>query len=133
MRSTHRVATLAALLAGMLAGCGTGHDPPPAATSDSAEPGVTHTVEELAAAVGCTPRPGGKGKDFRQASCTSDGDNFVFLQFDEPAGEEDWLAYAVAYGGVYLAGDRWVLAGRSEEYLKELQEELGGEIRKADR
>jgi hypothetical protein len=128
------VATLVAAAALVLAGCGSGGDAEPASAPRSDTPAAssrTYTVEELAAAVGCKPELAGKAKDLRQASCTSGGDNFVFLQFDKLAGEEDWLEYATAYGGTYLAGDRWVLSGRSEEYLRELQKELGGEIRKS--
>jgi hypothetical protein len=120
-------AVFAALL---LAGCGGGPDPVGrhGSTPSTAAPSKAYTVEQLAAAVGCTPRLAGRAGDVRQAECTVGGDHFVFLQFDEASGQRDWLAYATLYGGRYLAGDRWVLSGRSKEYLQELQKTLGGHI-----
>lgn len=126
-RSTRRLLGLAALAA-LLAGCGDraapAAEPAPASTAAS----KAYTIEQLAAAVGCTPKSGGRTTDFRQANCTVGGDDFMFLQFDDASRQRDWLRYATLYGGVYLAGDRWVLSGRSKEYLLELQAELGGEI-----
>jgi hypothetical protein len=91
-----------------------------------------YTVEELAAAVGCAAKPEGSPSDVRQASCSVDGANVVFLQFGTESGQRHWLDYAILYGGVYLVGDRWVVSGGSEDYLRDLRDKLGGEIRKAD-
>jgi hypothetical protein len=117
---------LAALAAAALvtAGCGS--------AGEERAPDAAYTVEQLAAAVGCPAKPQGTATDVRQASCTVDGANVVFLQFDTESGQRHWLDYATLYGGVYLVGDRWVVTGGAEDYLRDLREKLGGEIRKAD-
>lgn len=94
-------------------------------------PARAYTVEQLAAEIGCEPEFQGKATDFRQAVCAAGGDEIVLLQFDEAAGQRDWLAYATAYGGVYLVGDRWVLSGKSRDYLEMLRATLGGSIEDA--
>ena len=137
------VATLA-MAAVLAAGCGSADSgstdtaapkktrPAPTATSakpdPAAKPSKAYTVEQLAAKLGCKPVFQGKAKDFRQAACEVDGDSIVLVQFDKESGEQDWLTYAIQYGGIYLVGNRWVLSGKSVEYMKSLQEELGGEI-----
>ena len=121
-----RLRWLAALtaVAFVTGGCGS--------SGEAHAPKVAYTVEELAAAVGCSAKPQGDAADVRQASCTVDGANVVFLQFGTESGQRHWLDYAILYGGVYLVGDRWVVSGGSEDYLRDLRERLGGEIRKAD-
>ncbi len=99
-----------------------------ATSSVSIEPTKRYTVQQLAATVGCTPKSTGKTKDFRQAGCVKDGDSFVFLDFDTSQGQQEWLRYATLYGGVYLVGDRWVLSGKSKEYMESMRDELGGTI-----
>lgn len=91
-------------------------------------PARAYTVEELAGVVGCSPTFAGHPSDFRQASCTVGGAHVVLLDFRTTEGQRDWLAEAVAYGVPYLAGDRWVLGGRSRDYLISLRERLGGAI-----
>ena len=99
-----------------------------ATSSVSIEPTKRYTVQQLADAVGCTPKSAGKTKDFRQAGCVKGEDSFVFLDFDTAQGQQDWLRYATLYGGVYLVGDRWVLSGKSKEYMESLRDKLGGTI-----
>ncbi|OLF16784.1 hypothetical protein [Actinophytocola xanthii] len=97
-------------------------------TSASALPTKFYTWQELAATVGCTARLQGRAADFRQASCVHEGETFVFLDFDTEQGQQSWLEYALLYGGVYLVGDRWVLSGKSREYMESLLPKLGGTI-----
>lgn len=96
--------------------------------SASSKPAHAWTVQQLAAAMGCQAAPTVEGADFRQATCTAAGAQFVLLDFDTAKGQRDWLDYAKPYGGVYLVGDRWVLSGESKEYLQTLQATLGGTI-----
>jgi len=122
---------LAALLVLLTTGCGdqadgAAQDRKPSPTS---VPDKAYTVEQLAAAVGCEPKFQGKAADFRQAGCTVDGDPFVFLQFDKAEGQQAWLEYATLYGGIYLVGDRWVLSGKSKEYMEDLKGTLGGSVK----
>jgi hypothetical protein len=97
-------------------------------TSASPLPTKFYTWQQLAAAVGCEARLQGRAADFRQAVCEHEGETFVFLDFDTKQGQESWLEYAVLYGGVYLVGDRWVLSGKSREYMESLLPKLGGTI-----
>ncbi len=138
------LAALAALTALLTAGCGDPAEPAahgsPGATTAAATttpttapslPSKPYTVEQLAAKVGCTPKfVPGKLKDYRQASCLLDGDDFVFLDFQTSEGQRAWLDTATLYGGIYLSGRRWVLSGRSEEYMEQLRQDIGGTIEK---
>jgi hypothetical protein len=138
---------LVALSMLLMAGCGDDTEPAaksstapttskPATTSApaaSSKPGKVYTVEQLAAQLGCTPKLQGKSKGFRQANCTVDGDSIVLLDFETADGQRDWLEYATLYGGVYLVGERWLLSGKSEEYMAGLQKTLGGTIQEGDR
>ncbi|MCT2586934.1 hypothetical protein [Actinophytocola gossypii] len=94
-------------------------------------PSEFHTWRELADTVGCTARLQGRADDFRHAACVKDGDTIVFLDFDSVEGQRDWLDSGLLYGGVYLVGERWVLSGRSREYMESLRPELGGDIEEA--
>ncbi|HEX2132145.1 MAG TPA: hypothetical protein VHH15_11345 [Actinophytocola sp.] len=94
-------------------------------------PSEFHTWRELAATVGCTAKLQGRAADFRHAACVKDGYTIVFLDFDTVRGQRDWLESGLLYGGVYLVGDRWVLSGRSREYMESLRPELGGNIEEA--
>jgi hypothetical protein len=100
------------------------------APSTSATPLPTkfYTWQQLAATVGCEARLQGRAADFRQATCEHEGATFVFLDFDTKQGQESWLEYALLYGGVYLVGDRWVLSGKSREYMESLLPTLGGVV-----
>ncbi|GAB3452621.1 hypothetical protein [Actinophytocola sediminis] len=100
--------------------------------STSSLPSKFLTWQQLAETVGCRAELQGKAADFRQAMCVKDEDAFVFLDFDTKRGQRDWLEYAVGYGGIYLVGDRWVVSGRSREYLEGLRRELGGGIEESD-
>jgi hypothetical protein len=108
---------------------GAGHGSGEAPATTSSLPSKPLTWRQLAHTVGCRATPQGRAADFRQAACVKDGDSFVFLDFDTAKGQRDWLEYAVVYGGIYLVGDRWVLSGRSREYMESLRQELGGDVR----
>jgi hypothetical protein len=129
------VATLA-MAAVLAAGCGsddgakTGQAPTPetAKPDPNAKPSKPYTVEQLATKLGCKPTFQGKAKDYRQAACDVEGQNVLLAQFDKESGMQDWVASAIQYGGVYLVGERWVLSGKSVEYMRDVQKDLGGQI-----
>jgi hypothetical protein len=129
---SRRLAGLAVLCALVVAGCGVPAQTAPVATTSPTlppKPTKAYTVEDLAAAVGCTPNPQGKAADFRQAACQVDGEDFLLLDFVTDKGQQDWLDYALPYGSTYLVGERWILSTSSEKALKDLYEELGGTIK----
>jgi hypothetical protein len=98
-------------------------------TSSPELPTRFYSWRELAATVGCEATLQGKAADFRQANCVIDGDTFVFLDFDTEKGQREWLELALIYGTIYLVGERWILSGRSKEYMEEtLLPKLGGRI-----
>ncbi len=99
-----------------------------ATSSTSIAPTKRYTVRQLAAAVGCTAKMQDQAADFRQAACVKGKDDFVFLDFDTAEGQKAWLEYAVTFGGVDLVGDRWVMSGKSKEYMETLRGTLGGTI-----
>ncbi|WP_188186743.1 hypothetical protein [Nonomuraea sp. SYSU D8015] len=123
---------IAAALA--LTGCGVhaeAHSGPERAGSAAGAGGTapkTYTVEQLAAAVGCTAKITLKALDYRQGECTSDGIPYVFLDFQTAKGQREWLDYAQMYGGLYLVGDRWVLSAKSKEFMQELSKKFGGTV-----
>ncbi|MEW1847628.1 hypothetical protein AB0392_57545 [Nonomuraea angiospora] len=117
-----------------LTGCGVQAEAdsgPRSAASTAASGGKasrTYTVEQLAAAVGCTAEITLKALDYRQGECTSNGIPYVFLDFVTAEGQREWLDYAQMYGGLYLVGDRWALSAESKSFMQELSGKLGGKV-----
>jgi hypothetical protein len=100
--------------------------PPPSPTPNV--PAKVYTVEEIAAAVGCTPEFQGKLLDYRRASCNTPTEDFILFDFQTADGQRAWLDTALVYGGVYLVGDRWLLTSRTRETMEQLSTTLGGVI-----
>jgi hypothetical protein len=120
----------------LAAGCGDpkaagaardGSAPPAGAATPRPTPRA-YTVNELGAAVGCTPKVTSKAADYRQAECTAAGIPYVLLDFDTAEGQRAWLDYAEMYGGIYLVGDRWALSAKSKEFMEQLSAKLGGKV-----
>ncbi|MPZ83268.1 MAG: hypothetical protein GEV28_23895 [Actinophytocola sp.] len=108
-------------------------DPAPKQQNSPKKPATAMTVQQLAAAIGCTPLLAGKAADFRQASCTPDGtQQIVLVDFDTVEGQRTWLDLSQDYGGVYLVGERWALSGNSKKYMEELSGKLGGDVEEGD-
>ncbi|MCC3650578.1 hypothetical protein LIX60_03505 [Streptomyces sp. S07_1.15] len=99
----------------------------PSARPPAARPA---SVEELASAVDCTADITTDVDDYRQGICTASKARYVFVSFTTAKGQRDWLEYAQMYGGVYLVGNRWVVAADPKKYLDRAREKLGGTIEK---
>jgi hypothetical protein len=140
MTATRRLLAVAAA-ALLAAGCGASvegtehprqhHAPQPAATV-SGKPAQALTVQQLAVAVGCEPKLTGTTAGFRQAACDAGGARLVLVDFDSATTQRDWLDEAVPYGGSYLVGDRWAVAGGTRDYLTTVQGVLGGNLEGAN-
>ncbi|MEV4083665.1 hypothetical protein ACIBI7_18950 [Nonomuraea fuscirosea] len=125
------VLSLAVASALMLTGCSgdaSGGPDLAAGAAAGAKVSRTYSIEQLAAAVGCTPTITLKALDYRQGECTSDGIPYVFLDFATGEGQREWLDYAGMYGGLYLSGDRWALSAKSMAFMQELSGKLGGTV-----
>ncbi|MEV0622122.1 hypothetical protein AB0I81_53005 [Nonomuraea sp. NPDC050404] len=111
----------------ILAGCGAEGE-----QKNAAGISRTYTVEQLAAAVGCTAKITLKALDYRQGECARDGVPYVFLDFQTAQGQREWLDYAEMYGGLYLVGDRWALSAKSKSFMQLLSRKLGGTVEEHD-
>ncbi len=136
----HQLAAVPVLVAVavLLSGCGATDAAPPEKTSEKKPAQTTtttstnaaprYTVEQLAAKLGCTATFRAPTKGFRQGSCTKDGKPFVLLDFENSENQDLWLENAIAFGGIFLVGDRWALSGVSKEYMDTLSKTLGGTV-----
>ncbi|MEU8438653.1 hypothetical protein AB0F18_38360 [Streptomyces sp. NPDC029216] len=102
----------------------TAHGAPASPTASSAPA----TVEQIAAALGCTAELGTQAEELRQGSCETGQGAYRMTTFTADEGLRSWLAEAQPYGGVYLVGDRWVVTAPSADALSGLRERLGGSI-----
>ncbi|MFJ3925929.1 hypothetical protein [Streptomyces sp. NPDC090022] len=142
----------AALLCGGCAGHGQGsgpahgaadHETDPAASPAPGHPqghaaagresgGRTVTVQEIAAAVGCTAEITVDAEELREGACGTGKDAYRMLTFTAEEGRRAWLAEARNYGGSYLVGDRWIVTAASAEALAPLRDRLGGTVESGD-
>ncbi|GHI86172.1 hypothetical protein ACWGF3_38945 [Streptomyces xanthophaeus] len=86
------------------------------------------TLEEIAAAIGCTAEVSVQADELRQGGCGTGPDAYRMATFAADEGLKDWLTEAQAYGGTYLVGNRWVVTARSEQALTALRGRLGGSL-----
>ena len=100
----------------------------PTTTTEVSSPAKALTVDQMAAALGCVPKPMVKAADFRQVNCVAPKGKLVLLDFDTVEGMRAWLDTAQLYGGIYLVGDRWALSADTVEYMEDLRTEWGGAI-----
>ncbi|AZK93768.1 MULTISPECIES: hypothetical protein [Streptomyces] len=121
---------LAVVALGPLTACGPGDDgdgrggrggsptPPPVATG---------TLEQLAARAGCAPEIRAGAEELRQARCATEDGTYTLVTFATDRGQREWINAANDYGGTYLLGRRWVVAG-GEGTITALRARLGGEL-----
>jgi hypothetical protein len=119
----------ALVVAGFATGFAGGFISGPGIGTESGEP---RTLEQLAAATGCKPAIS-TNKDFRQGNCQTKRGRFVLMAFTTEQGKQTWLKLAKDYGGVFLVGTRWVIAGTGPDnvtkpMLNEFRDDLGGQI-----
>jgi hypothetical protein len=127
---------LLAVVVTIVAGCGAAESTGDTAAPSTAAPTTTEvslpakalTVDQMAATLGCVPKPMVKAADFRQVNCVVPKGKLVLLDFDTVEGMRAWLDTAQLYGGVYLVGDRWALSADTVEYMEDLRTEWGGTI-----
>ncbi|MGW5850547.1 hypothetical protein ACWFQ8_21795 [Streptomyces sp. NPDC055254] len=122
-RRVLRLRPALALVAGLCAGllCGGCADPQPA-------PGPGTSIEEIAAAIGCTAEVSVEAEELRQGGCATAEGPYRMATFAADRGLRSWLTEAKAYGGSYLVGDRWVVTNGSPETLGALRDRLGGTL-----
>ncbi|GLZ10648.1 hypothetical protein Acsp04_08830 [Actinomadura sp. NBRC 104425] len=85
------------------------------------------TAEQLAQQTGCTLSSIRKVADLSQGACQTSKGRFTVVSFTTDQGQQAWLEEAKPWGGTYLVGPRWVVVS-TEQTLKALQEDLGGQI-----
>ncbi|MEU8529557.1 MULTISPECIES: hypothetical protein [Streptomyces] len=123
---TQRTAVTAALLAAtvLVAGCGAGGGP-------DVPQEASGTLEQLAERARCDrPDVRTDSAELRQASCATDDGKYVLLTFATDRGQRDWINQAKDYGGSYLVGRRWVVAG-DERTVTAVRGRLGGTVETA--
>ncbi|MFI5979484.1 hypothetical protein ACIBEA_01265 [Streptomyces sp. NPDC051555] len=89
----------------------------------------SRTIQELAAALGCTAEVTVEADELREGACGAGKEGYRMATFTADAGQAAWLAESQAYGGTYLVGERWVVTAASPEALAPAREHLGGTIR----
>lgn len=127
-----RAAAAALCAALVIAGC-TAKAPAPRQSAAAAAAPTTPTappvsVEEIAAAAGCTAELDVQAEELREGGCRTAQGAYRMLTFATDGGMRSWLAEARMYGGTYLVGTRWVVTGPSPEALAPLRSRLGGDL-----
>ncbi|MFF0215470.1 hypothetical protein [Streptomyces vinaceus] len=96
--------------------------PAPASTARPAP------LQEIAAALGCTPETTVDADELREGACGSGQEGFRMATFTSEQGRRTWLNEAQMYGGTYLVGPTWVITAASAEALAGAHTRLGGTI-----
>ncbi|MEU9145545.1 hypothetical protein [Streptomyces sp. NPDC048349] len=86
------------------------------------------SIEEIAAAVGCTAQVDVQAEELREGGCQTGQVAYRMVTFAADEGLRSWLAEARAYGGTYLVGSRWVVTAPSADALAALQGRIGGAL-----
>ncbi|MGP3689569.1 hypothetical protein ACTVZO_33565 [Streptomyces sp. IBSNAI002] len=86
------------------------------------------SIEEIAAAVGCTAHVDVQAEELREGGCQTGQGAFRMATFAADEGQRSWLTEARAYGGTYLVGSRWVVTAPSADALAVLRGRIGGEV-----
>ncbi|MEW2412957.1 hypothetical protein AB0953_04400 [Streptomyces sp. NPDC046866] len=120
------------VLVGGCAGDGTAapHGPAPAASpAGAARPAP---LEDIAAALGCTPEVTVDADEVREGACGTGPQAYRMATFTTEAGRTAWLSEARMYGGTYLVGPTWVITAPTPEALAPARTRLGGTLESGD-
>ncbi|RCG23990.1 hypothetical protein DQ384_33575 [Sphaerisporangium album] len=121
-----------ALLTGCGGGAGTPVTPVGAAGGVKVQPGPPATLKQLATRTGCKkPQVQTDAEELRQGVCKTDQGQYTVTTFSTDKGRDEWLAEAKKWGGNYLVGTRWVIAGNDPGMLQVFSEKVGGNIEAA--
>lgn len=106
---------------------------PQAPSDPSSSPAAASTarpapLQEIAAALGCTPEITVDAEELREGACGSGQEGFRMATFTSEQGRQTWLTEAQMYGGTYLVGPTWVITAASAEVLAGAHTRLGGTI-----
>ncbi|MDH2427155.1 hypothetical protein [Sphaerisporangium sp. TRM90804] len=134
--ASRMTALLGAVLAlGLATGCSGGESADPAALSaaaggaPAANPGPPATLKQLATKTGCAkPQVQTEAEELRQGVCKTDKGQYTLTTFTTDKGKEDWLTEARKWGGSYLVGTRWVIAGNDTGLLQTFSDKVGGNL-----
>ncbi|MFJ2115174.1 MULTISPECIES: hypothetical protein [unclassified Streptomyces] len=124
----------AGLLSSLLLGCsndpgGTESEARPTASASGAAPLAPPNVEMIATLTGCEATVRIEAKELREGVCTTPSGKWIVTTFPAEKYKLTWLDTAAMYGGTYLVGTQWVIAGKVE-VLKTLRGKVGGELQK---
>ncbi|MFD4245985.1 hypothetical protein ACFWP3_30985 [Streptomyces sp. NPDC058525] len=86
------------------------------------------SIEEIAAAVGCTAHVDVQAEELREGGCQTGEGAFRMVTFAADEGQRSWLTEARMYGGTYLVGSRWVVTAPSADALTALRGRIGGDL-----
>jgi hypothetical protein len=140
LTSAHAATRASALLGSVLAltlvtGCGGGETPSrPVSAAGAAQgnAGPPATLKQLATKTGCKkPQVQTDAEELRQGVCKTDKGQYTVTTFSTDKGRDDWLEEAKKWGGNYLVGTRWVIAGNDPGVLQVFSEKVGGNIESA--
>jgi hypothetical protein len=134
--TTHVAVRATALLGSALAlalvtGCGGGEcsGKPALAAAIGVNSGPPATLKQLATKTGCEkPQVQTDAEELRQGVCKTDKGQYTVTTFSTDKGKAAWLEEAKKWGGNYLVGTRWVIAGNDPGVLQGFSEKVGGNI-----
>lgn len=86
------------------------------------------SIEDIAAAVGCTAQVDVQAEELREGGCQTAQGAYRMVTFAADEGLRSWLTEARMYGGTYLVGSRWVVTAPSADALTALRGRIGGAL-----
>ncbi|MEV6728352.1 MULTISPECIES: hypothetical protein [unclassified Streptomyces] len=132
MPRSPRIAAAALLATLLCGGCAArvaaGPQDPAASSSAPASSARPAPLQEIAAALGCTPEITVDAEELREGACGAGAEGFRMATFTTEQGRQTWLTEAQMYGGTYLVGPTWVITAASAEALAPAHTRLGGTI-----
>ncbi|MFF8605030.1 hypothetical protein ACF06X_03765 [Streptomyces sp. NPDC015346] len=125
-RRTATAVAAAALLAATVLVTGCGGDGEPEVPEET-----TGTLEQIAGKAACEPDVQTDAEELRRAKCATPDGSYVLVTFATDRGQREWINEAKDYGGSYLVGRKWTVAGDARTVAR-VRERLGGRIETAE-